>query len=101
MAGPYHLMLGARDWRPALQAGATDVVWDAGRGEVTLRPDLPPIAGVGPVTLADRRGTAADPFGHLYCIAKDRSRILYRPAGSRESGVFWKASDLLAPPSCA
>jgi len=100
MGVPYHLLLGARDWRPAVQDGGTDVVWDAGQGEVTLRPDLPPFEGVGPVTLAGRRGAGADPFGHLYWISQDRRQILYRPAGSREGGLFWDSADLLAPPPC-
>lgn len=98
MSVAYHLMLGARDWRPALRDAGTALAWDADRAEITLQPDLPEHHGIGAVTLADRRGASADRFGHLYWISNDRRRIFFCPAGSRDRGLFWDGADLLGPP---
>lgn len=93
---PYHLLLGERDWRPLIDTGGEDVAWDRERRQLTLAPELIrfPARGEERVyTAADRRGAAADRFGHLYWIDADAGAIRWRPAGSGKSGELWSVAD--------
>jgi phage tail-like protein len=103
---PYHLLLGARDWQPLIDAGGIDVAWDAERAQLTLRPELlrlPARASERPLTPEDRRGAAADRFGHLYWIDPPARAIRCRPAGSTASGELWSVEALGegGAPACA
>ena len=97
MGLPYHLLLGARDWRPLIDAAGSSVAWDAERAQIGLRPELlrfPARASERPLTPDDRRGAAADRFGHLYWIDRAARAIRYRPAGSMSSGELWSVAAL-------
>lgn len=101
MGLPYHLLLGERDWQPLIDAGGIDVAWDAERAQLSLRPELlrfPARASERPFTPDDRRGAAADRFGHLYWIDPEAQAIRYRPAGSTGSGELWSVAALRAAP---
>lgn len=68
MGLPYHLLLGARDWQPLIDAGGIDVAWDAERAQLTLRPELlrlPARASERPLTPEDRRGAAEIGRAHV------------------------------------
>ncbi len=91
MSMPYHLLLGQRDWQPLIDAGGEDVTWDRERHQLTLAPELIRFPARGSeqlYTATDRRGAAADRFGHLYWINSDESAIRYRPAGESRTYAF-------------
>lgn len=97
----YHLVDGARDWKPALDAATVPaeerLVWDPRRRAVSLRHELfffPPRRREAVLTPADRRGVACDRFGHTYWIGPGRDEIRYRPADSRTAATFWSVADL-------
>jgi len=100
-ATPFHLLLGARDWKPRLEEATNQPTdrpsWDTRSTAVTLRREnfrFPARSLESPFSTEDRRGAARDLFGHTYWIAEDRHTILYRPAGATRSARFWSIDDL-------
>ncbi len=96
MGQPYSMLLGARDWQPLLDGGGEDVVWDMERQQLTLAPELirfPRRETEKILNRDDRRGAAADAFGHIYWIADDGRSVRYRPAGSSGSAELWSVAD--------
>jgi len=96
MSLSYHLLLGQRDWQPLIDAGGENIAWDRERHQLTLEPELlrfPARGNEQVYTSGDRRGAAADRFGHLYWIDSDEGAIRYRPAGSSTSGELWSVAD--------
>lgn len=92
---PYHLLLGERDWRPVLDASATDrVVWDPDRASVGLASRVPRVGRrrAGRLVPSDRRGAAIDRFGTWYWIDADSKRIRVAPNADPRVGTYW-ASD--------
>ena len=96
-----HLLLGARDWLERLEESTLPpeegLAWDPRGGRLTLRRELfrfPARGAEVPLTPEDRRGAGRDFFGHAYWIDSERAAVLYRPAGSRQTGRFWAVSDL-------
>jgi phage tail-like protein len=99
MSMGYHLLLGERDWQPLIEAGGEDVAWDRERRQLMLAPELLRFPARGSERVyepADRRGAAADGFGHLYWIDTEGSAICYRPAGSARIGLLWSVEALRA-----
>jgi phage tail-like protein len=89
----FHLLHGRRDWGPVLSDGdgATegDVVWNAERGAVTLRPLLYRFPTEDDLWLAGRRGAARDGYGIWYWIGPDESTIEHRLVTAANGTRYW------------
>jgi phage tail-like protein len=111
----HHLLMGLADWaacadgqgRPFGQALETtpegaqpvDLVWDAERGELTLRSRLyqfPPSSTVPSPALTDRRGAGADRYGNWYWIDEAGTALRVNSAGTHRTSHFWTTGDSLA-----
>jgi phage tail-like protein len=110
----FQLLLGRGDWGRGLHAGTgiplaelwsgtgspapllpMDLpAWDVARAELTLQPraiELPATATEAPLTLAARRGAAADRHGNVYRVADDLRSLHVASAGSGHDSPFWPA----------
>jgi phage tail-like protein len=99
----YHLLLGERDFASRRDVGqpigargevapGPGLVFDAERGELTLRPErfrFVASKGDRPVTLEDRRGAAADRYGNWYWIDDDRQTIRVQSSHGGPASVLW------------
>jgi phage tail-like protein len=68
--------------------------WDVPRHELSLQPraiELPATAAEAPLTLAARRGAAADRHGNVYRVADGLRSLHVASAGSGHDSVFWPA----------
>lgn len=90
------------DGSPADSGQWEHLSWDQAESAVTLRPELPLFRrrqGGQPLTLAERRGAAADRHGNRYWITADRRGIYRQPGGGGRPAVWWSAT--VAPVAAA
>ena len=93
----FHLFRGESDWRRCTEPGSADgwadLAWDDRTAALTLRPLLSifPRGRRDHALLAEaRRGAAADRFGNVYWISRDRQRIYWQPTGDVRPSVYWQ-----------
>lgn len=90
----FHLVLGERD----LALWTLDRVSIAA-GVVRLRSRPRRIAGAGgALSPSDRRGAAADEYGHVYSVSIDRTTILIDLTPSGPTQTFWPRPPEVCPP---